>query len=489
VSRGRSRYALYVLGTGALVIGGLLTLFTIAAAAAGEPWVGFAAGGAAGAGASLLLRRIGDSRAEPARREALMAVLGSWLLVPAIGALPFAVDGPLGPLDALFESMSGFTTTGATMLVDFGSAGRSLMMWRALTQWIGGIGIIVLFIAVFPPLAIAGRQLFYTEAPGPTEDRLLPRLRNTASAILAVYVALTAACAVAYAIAGMGAFDAVAHALTTLSAGGFSPSHLSFAGYDPRASWVAIVFMVFAGANFALLYRSFGGRPRDLARDPEFRAYAALLSVAAVGLTLLLASTYGWSDALRHGLFQTLSIMTSTGYASTDFALWPAQAQSALVVLMFIGGSAGSAAGGVKVVRWLILAGHTAREVRRVLHPRAVLSLRLGTRLVSEEVTRAVAAFIVLYVALATFSTLVLILLGHDPLTAFTASVACLGNIGPGLAAVGPMLSFADLHPAAKGLLVFDMYAGRLEVVTVFVVFTRGWWRLPRRGRGWAADG
>jgi trk system potassium uptake protein len=414
-------------------------------------------------------------------------VLATWLLIPLIGAIPFSVAGPLGPLDAYFESMSGFTTTGATVLVDFDGTGRALMLWRALTQWFGGIGIIVLFIAIFPALAIAGRQLFVAEAPGPTEERLLPRLRTTANAILVVYVGLTIAVAVAYALADMTPFEAIAHALTTLAAGGFSPHPLSFEGYSPASSWIASVGMLFAGANFALLYRSLGGRPRDLARDPEFRIYALLLSAGAIALTLLLQERYGPLEALRHAVFQSLSIMTSTGYASADFALWSTEAQGILVMLMFIGGSAGSAAGGVKVVRWLILAGHVRREVQRVLHPRAVLPLRLGARSVSEEVVRAVAAFITLYLALTAFITLALVLLGHDVVTAFTASLACLGNIGPGLAAVGPMLSYADFGSAEKVLLIFGMYAGRLEVVTVFVVLTRGWWRLPRRRRGGAA--
>lgn len=481
MARHRSRYAPFVLGTEALAIGGLLAGFAVAAAVVGEPWLGFAVAAVVGIGLSLPLRTVGRAGAEPARREALIAVLATWLLVPAIGALPFLIAGPLGPLDALFESMSGFTTTGATVILDFDGTGRVLMLWRALTQWIGGVGIIVLFIAVFPQLAIAGRQLFFTEAPGPTEERLLPRLRNTAGAILAVYVVLTAVCGLAYAAVGMGAYDAVAHALTTLSAGGFSPHPRSLEGYAPSASWVAILFMVFAGANFALLYRAFVGRLRDLGRDPEFRAYVSILGVATALLTLLLLTSYAPLDALRHAAFQALAIMTSTGYASADFALWTPQAQGVLVVLMFVGGSAGSAAGGVKVVRWLILTGHSTREVRRVLHPRAVLPLRLGARVVPEDVVRAVAAFITLYLALVAFSTLALLLMGHDVLSAFTASVACLGNIGPGLGSVGPMLSFAEFTPLAKALLTFDMFAGRLEVVTVFVVFTRGWWRLPRR--------
>jgi trk system potassium uptake protein len=483
VSRLRSRYAPYVLGTGSLAVAAMLALFAAAAAAAGEPWIGFVAGAAVGAAVALPLLRFGRAHAEPARREALIAVLGTWLLIPAIGAVPFAVAGPLAPIDAYFEAMSGFTTTGATVITDFALAGRALMMWRALTQWIGGVGIIVLFIAIFPTLAIAGRQLFVTEAPGPTEERLLPRLRNTANAILAVYVGLTVACAFAYIAVGMSAYDAVAHALTTLAAGGFSPHPASFEGYAPSASWVASAGMLFAGANFALLYRSLAGRPRDLLRDPEFRAYTLLLIVAAVALTTLLLRTYDAATAVRHAVFQVLSIMTSTGYASADFVSWEPRAQAILVALMFVGGSAGSAAGGVKVVRWLILAGHTRREVERVLHPRAVLPLRLGSRTVSEEVVRAVAAFITVYLGLSAALTLTLVVRGYDPTTAFTAAIACLGNIGPGLGAVGPMLSYADFDPVAKAALIFAMYAGRLEVVTVFVVFSRGWWRLPRRRR------
>jgi trk system potassium uptake protein len=459
VSRGRSRYAPYVLGTGALAAAAVLAAFTVGAAAAGEAWHGFAAGSAAGLLIGAPLRRIGRSGAEPARREALIGVLATWLLIPAIGAIPFTVAGPLGPLDAYFESMSGFTTTGATVLVDFDGTGRALMLWRALTQWFGGIGIIVLFIAIFPALAIAGRQLFVAEAPGPTEERLLPRLRTTANAILVVYVGLTMAVAVAFALADMTPFEAIAHALTTLAAGGFSPHPLSFEGYGPASSWIASVGMLFAGANFALLYRSLGGRPRDLVRDPEFRTYALLLATGTISLTLLLRADLGPVDALRHAVFQSLSIMTSTGYASADFALWSPEAQGILVMLMFVGGSAGSAAGGVKVVRWLILVGHVRREVQRVLHPRAVLPLRLGARSVPEEVVRAVAAFITLYLALTAAITLTLVLLGHDVVTAFTASLACLGNIGPGLAAVGPMLSYADFGTAEKVLLIFGMYA------------------------------
>ena len=477
----RGRYAPHLLGLTNLALGAVLVLFSIGAARAGEPWRGFVAAallaGMIGAG----LRHLGRAGHEPTRREALLSVLLAWTIVPLVGAVPFMIDGPLAPLDALFESTSGFTTTGATMLTDFSAVSHSLFLWRALTQWIGGIGIIVLFIATFPQLSIAGRQLFTTEAPGPEHERLLPRLRTTAVAILSVYGGLTLACAFAYLIAGMEPFDAVANALTTLSAGGFSPAGRSFEDYAPVMSWVAIVFMAFAGANFALLYRAAVGRPWALWRDPEFRTYLGVLVLGGLSLAALLVTEYGWVEALRHGLFQAFSITTSTGYASADFATWSPATHGLLVMMMLIGGSAGSAAGGVKVVRWLILAKVATREVRHVMHPRAVLPVRLGARIVPDDVIRAVSAFITLYLALLVLTAVLLVLLGSDETTALSATLATLGNIGPGFSGVGPMASYAHLHPVAKAWLTFAMIAGRLEVVTVFVVFTRAWWRRPAR--------
>lgn len=478
----RGRFAPYVLGSGLIALSLTMVLFTIYAGLEREPVAGFLWTALASAVVGFPLRRFGAARSEPARREALLAVLLMWIMIPLFGAIPFLASGFFSPLDALFESMSGFTTTGATVLRDFDGFPQTMFMWRSFIQWVGGIGIIVIFISVFPQLAIAGRQLFFTEAPGPTEDRLTPRLRNTANTLLLVYGGLSIACALAYLLAGMGPFDAVNHAFTTLAAGGFSPNPFSFQGFNsPAIDWVAIVFMFLAGVNFALQYRALSGRPRSLVRNPEFQAYSVMVGVAALLLTLLLLSRYDLSSALRHGIFQTLTILTTTGYASVDFGLWSQRQQMVLLVLMFIGGSAGSAAGGIKVVRWLIVMKHTGREVQRALHPRAVLPVRLGGRPVPEDVLRAVAAFITLYVMLFGASTAILVALGSDFITAFTASIASLGNIGPGLEAVGPMLNYADLHPLSRAVLIFDMYAGRLEVVTVFVIFTADWWRMPRR--------
>ena len=478
----RGRFAPYILGVGLLALASALLLFALYALLLREAAGGFLLSSGLAAIFGGLLLGAGQSSADPTRREALIGVLLLWLAVPFFGALPFAFSGGMTLFNALFESMSGFTTTGATVLRDFDAFGQSLFMWRAFIQWVGGVGIIVLFIAVFPQLALAGRQLFFSETPGPTEERLTPRLRNTANAVLLVYVGLTVLCALAYAVAGMPPQEAVAHAFTTLAAGGFSSSPTSFEGFSaPALEWLAILFMTFAGANFALQYRALMGRPGELTRDPELRAYLLIIVVAGALVTGALLGTYDPLGALRHGFFQVISVLTTTGFASADFALWPPQAQVVLLVLMFIGGSAGSAAGGVKVVRWLIITKSTAQEVRRTLHPRAVLPIRIGSRAIPDEVMRAVSAFITLYVGLFAVGTAVLAWLEGDFITAFTATIACLGNIGPGLASVGPMLNFADLHPVSRGLLTFLMYAGRLEVVVVFIVLNADFWHFPRR--------
>ncbi|MCA9838711.1 MAG: TrkH family potassium uptake protein [Trueperaceae bacterium] len=478
----RGRFAPYVIGMGLIGLALCMLGFFVYALIFNEPFLGFLIASLTAALLGIILRGFGERTADPSRREALIGVLLLWLVIPAFAAVPFALSGHLSPLNAMFESMSGFTTTGATVIRDFESFPKSLFMWRSLIQWFGGVGIIVLFIAVLPQLAIAGRQLFFAEAPGPTEEKLSPRLRNTSNAVLYVYVGLTFACIVLYWLGGMSFYDAISHAFTTLAAGGFSPNGLSFQEYPPILSWISVIFMLLAGANFALLYRAFSGRPKSLVRDPEFKTYVAISIIASLLIAYAIRNIYTPADALRHGFFQSLSILTTTGYASTDFALWPAPAQMVLLILMFIGGSAGSAGGGIKVVRWLMIVKNTAREVRRALHPRGVFPVRLGGRVIPEEVLRAVAAFITLYVGLFATTTSLLVAFGADFVTAFTATIACIGNVGPGLASVGPMANFADLHPISRGLLTFAMYAGRLEVVTVFVVFDPQWWRLPRKG-------
>jgi len=479
----RGRFLYYMLGTAILTMAGAGVLFAGYAYWLGEAVAGFLAVVGVALPIGVLLRLKGTPNAEPSPREALGSVLLTWLVLPALGAIPYLLTGNFGPVDAFFEAMSGFTTTGATTITDLSTVATSLLMWRALSQWVGGVGIIVMFVAVFPQLAIAGRQLFFAEVPGPSKERLGPRLRSTAALVLSVYAALTLVAALAFRLAGMTMFDAVAHALASLSAGGFSPVPLGMTGYGAAAQWVAVVFMFLSGVSFPLLYRAVSGQPRALWRNAELRAYLGIVLVVGVLLAWLVSPEYGAWESLRHGLFQSISTTTTTGFASVDYGTWGLPAQALIVLLLFVGGSAGSASGGVKVVRWLIIAKHSVREVRRALHPRAVMPVRVGKRVVPEEVMRSVVAFLTLYLALFVLGTLTLVFMGEDLQTAFTAAIACLGNTGVGLGPIGPMGTFEVLHPVSRAMLTFLMFAGRLEVVTVFVVFDASFWRRPRRRR------
>ena len=426
----------------------------------------------------LMMRGRQSSVDDLKRVEGLAIVAGAWLLLSWSAAIPYLGAG-MGPIDAMFESMSGLTTTGATVMRDFSEYGRGLFFWRSMAQWFGGMGVIALFVAVLPKLGIGGRQLFFAEAPAPTDEKLTPRIRKTAAALWSVYAGLTAAQCVALIAAGMPVYDAACHAMTTLSAGGFSPNGLSIAGYaNPAVEWIIIVFMFAAGANFALHYRTLLGQGFALPKDEEFRAYTGIIVVATLLCVVFLRPEIpDTMERIRHSLFQTLSIITTTGYASTDFQLWNDQSKMVLLLLMFIGGCAGSAAGGPKVVRQLLIARFTLLELRRTLHPRGVLPVKLGGRVVSDDVMRGVIVFFLFYLLVFAVCTLVVAAFGADLVTALTASIACLGNIGPGFNAVGPMANFADLHPVSKVVLTAAMWIGRLEVLTVLALLQLEVWR------------
>jgi len=461
------------------LLGGLALL----ALALGEDARGFGLAALLGVGLGRLMRGLGHPEARPRRAEVFASVALLWLLVPLLGAVPYWISGGMGYLDALFEAMSGFTTTGATVLADYGRFGQSLLLWRSLTQWLGGLGAVVLFLVVFPQLQVAGRQAFFAEATGVERERLTLRLRETARAAFKVYALLTLLAFLAYAGAGVSPFEALASALATASTGGFSSSPQGFSGYPPLAQWAGAFFMFWAGANLLLQYRLlFGREAGSLLRDGEFRAYTGIVLLAGVGLALYLFAQHRYSleASLRHGFFQAVSLLTTTGFASVDFAQWGVPAQAILVCLMFVGGSAASGAGGVKVVRWLLLFGFLRREITRTLHPQVVLPLRLGGRVVGEEALRQVSVFVFLYTLFFALGTLVLALLEKDFVVAFTASAQALGNIGPGLGAVGPMSGYAGLHPASKAVLLLEMWVGRLEILPVVLLFSPELWRRLR---------
>lgn len=450
---------------------------------------GFVLAGVVAFSAGHAMRRMADEPTDLRRVEGMAIVAGTWLLVAVAGAVPYVwVRVPV--IDALFESMSGLTTTGATTFQDFSLYGRGIFLWRSLTQWLGGLGVIALFVAILPRLAIGGRQLFFAEAPGPTNEKLTPQIRKTAAALWLLYLVLTLAEVGALRWAGMSWYDATCHALTTLAAGGFSPHPQSIMGYaDPTIEWIVIGFMFLAGANFALQVRALRGRPLLLFRDDEIRVYVGL--IAAFGA---LGAWFLWSqdgaaaaDAVRTSLFQVISILTTTGYASADFQLWSDQGRALLLVLMFVGGCAGSAAGGPKIVRHLLIARYTLQELKRALHPRAVLPVKLGGRTVPEEVMRAVLVFFLFYLLVFAICTFVVASLGADLVTAISASIATLGNIGPGFDLVGPMAHYAHLHPVSKVVLIAAMWIGRLEVLTVLALLRPEVWRTARWLRGEAA--
>lgn len=445
--------------------------------------VGFAVAAVVTLGLGQLMRQAGGESVEELverirRVEGLAVVAAVWLVIAHLAAIPYVWAG-LGPVDALFESMSGLTTTGATVLRDFADYGRAFFFWRSLTQWLGGMGVIALFVAILPRLSIGGRELFFAEAPGPSEDKVSPQIRRTAALLWRLYAALTVAQTVALWLAGLTWFDAVCHAMTTLAAGGFSPHPLSIAGYqNPAVEWIVIAFMFVAGANFALQYRALSRRDVGvLTADEELRAYTGIVVAASVLLVAALGVTGGIEPAVRTALFQVLSILTTTGYASVDFQVWSEQAKMVLLVLMFIGGCAGSASGGPKVVRHLLLARYTLQALRRTLHPRAVLPVKLGGRVVGDAIVQTVVVFFLFYLLVFSICTGIVVALGADMITGITATIACLGNIGPGFNQVGPMANFADLHPLSRIALTLAMWIGRLEVLTVLVVLRAETWR------------
>ncbi|MBD0329189.1 MAG: TrkH family potassium uptake protein [Thermoleophilia bacterium] len=464
-------------------------------------WYGESPWPFAGAAAITLAAGLGVGRATRGRervglREGFLVVSLTWLVAAAVGALPYLLSGEeqlSSPIDAYFEAMSGFTTTGSSVLTDIPDLPRSLLLWRQLTQWLGGMGIIVLALAVLPRLRVGGRQLFQSEAPGPEVEPLSASIRSTARRLWLLYLALTVAEVAALSAVAvtdldpeMTFFDALAHALTTMPTGGFSPRGRSLEEFGAATQWVVIAFMVLAGANFGLMYVALVRRDgRALLGNEEVRLYLLLLALAAAVLAVDLGAhgVAAGEHAVRAGAFQAVAIMTTTGYASADFAVWPALAAAVLVGLMFVGGTAASTAGSVKVVRHLLIGRILRRELDQTVHPEIVEPIRLQRMPVEERTVRAVIAFFLLYVTLFAAGTLVLMFdseiggLGLAPFEAVAAAATTLGNVGPALGPAGPMGSFQPFGDASKIVMILLMWLGRLEIVPVIVLFTVRYWR------------
>jgi trk system potassium uptake protein TrkH len=408
------------------------------------------------------------------RREAFLLVTAAWVTASCVGAMPYLfVKGPGFIVDALFESASGFTTTGASVLVNVEGEPPALMLWRSLTQWLGGMGIIVLGIAILPKLAIGGMELLGAEAPGPMQEKLTPRIAQTAKALWGIYALLTGLEVGSLILLGVKPLEAVNHAFATMATGGFSTRNASIAGFaSPAIEMVIVLFMVLAGANFALHFQWIRGRTGPLFRDSEFRFYIGVLGATTLLLAsdLILRQGHGILDALRLGVFQSSTIVTTTGFATADFDLWPSFSRVLLFLMMFVGGCAGSTGGSVKVARIMIVAKKLIIDLRRLLQPHAVLPVRMGPRAIPDEVVTSVTTFFILFLTLFAGGGLLLSLMGLDFVSAFSASAACIGNIGPGFGVVGPTQTYAPLPDLAKLLLVGLMIVGRLELYTVLML-------------------
>jgi len=414
-------------------------------------------------------------------KEGMAIVAIGWIAVGFFGALPFFFGHTFDLfVDAYFESVSGFTTTGSTVLSDIEKVAPGLLFWRSQIQWLGGMGIIVLSVAILPFLGVGGMQLYKAEVPSPVPDKLKPRVRDTAMILWKVYAIISAAEVVLLMLGGMDLFDALCHTFTTMPTGGFSPKNASIAHYNSTyIDMVIVFFMLVAGVNFSLHYQFFGGRPLVFWKDSECRFFllTTVLLVLVVSLNVFGTVYRTIGEALRYGSFQVVSIITTTGYATADYEKWPAASQLILLLCMFIGASAGSTGGGMKCLRVMLYFKYCYRELFTLVHPHSVTQIKILGKPVPEDVMRSVIGFMGLYTGLFALSTVLLSLLGVDLVTSLAAVAATLGNVGPGLAMVGPTDNFAQIPYLGKWLLVWCMLLGRLEIYTVIILLVPEFWR------------
>ena len=414
-------------------------------------------------------------------REGIAIVALGWTAIGFFGALPFYFgEAEFGFTDAMFESVSGFTTTGSSVLTNIEKVSKSLLFWRSFIQWLGGMGIIVLSLAILPFLGVGGMQLFKAEVPSPVPDKLTPRLSASAKILWGVYAMFSLVEVLALMAGGMELYDALCHAFTTMPTGGFSTKNASVAGFDSAyIDFVIVFFMVLAGINFSLHYQLLRGRTLIFWRDSECRFFLMLCA----GLTLLVTlDLYGdvydsLASAFRYAAFQVVSIVTTTGYATADYELWPGLSQSIIFFCMFLGASAGSTGGGMKCARIMVCAKYCYRELFTLIHPRSVVQLKINDAVVPDHVIKSIMGFLGIYMMLFVVCSLLLGAMGVDMMTALGAVASCIGNIGPGFGTVGPVDNFAHLPMAGKWLLLWCMLLGRLEIYTVIILLVPEFWK------------
>jgi len=415
------------------------------------------------------------------KREAFLIVSLVWVVCSGFGSLPYILSGVLPDFhNAFFETMSGFTTTGSSVIDNVQVLPHGILFWRSLTQWLGGMGIVVLSLAVLPVFGIGGMQLFAAEVPGPAPDKFSPRVKHTARALWIIYFTFTSAQAFLLWIGDMPIFDAVCHSFTTMATGGFSTKNISIAFWpSPYIQYVIIFFMFLAGINFNLSFLLFKGNFQRALKDEELKYYFFFVVVFTFIILggLLLTTQLGIENAFRNTLFQVVSIMTTTGYVTTDYLLWKPVLITLLFALFFVGGSTGSTGGSVKIMRIVLLFKNSYYELKRMIHPHAVIPIRFNKHTVESKTINNILAFFVLYFIAFGFGTIVLMIFEPDIETSMGAVATCLGNIGPGLGKVGPVYTFSFLDPAAKYILSFLMLIGRLELFTILMLFTPAFWK------------
>jgi len=428
----------------------------------------------------LVLFKFTSAEGELKVKEGFGIVTFGWLFLVLYGTLPYILSGSITNFtDAFFESMSGITTTGATILTDIESVPKGILMWRCLSQWMGGMGIIVFSLAILPILGIGGMSLFKAEVPGPTPDRLKPRIQETAKVLWGVYLIFSGSEVILLMAGGMSLYDALCHTFATLATGGFSPKNASIAYYNSTYIDIVITFFMFcAGVNFSLHYQGMKGNVKAYFRNKEFRFYVGLIIICLIIITADIMSRYeGLGTSLRYSVFQVISIHTTTGFGTADYELWHPLSQFVLFVLMFVGGCAGSTGGGAKVIRFMVVIKQMIVELKKTLHPLGVIHTEIDKKEIPSGIVANVLTFLLIFIGSFVIASGVMMFLGLDMVSAMGAVIASIGNIGPGLGLVGPTDNYAFIHPAGKWLLSFCMLLGRLEFFTVLVVFYKDFWK------------
>ena len=412
-------------------------------------------------------------------REAIAVVGCGWLLVCFLGSIPYLLFNPADPLAAIFESVSGFTTTGATILSEVESLPRSINVLRCLTHWLGGMGIVTLTVALLPILGVGGFQLIKAETTGPEKGKVTARITTTAKLLWIIYAGLTIIEAILLKIAGMDWVDAISHALATLGTGGFSTRNASIGGYNSVAiEVICTVFMILAGINFSLFFSLITGKFKDIIENSEFKAYCGMVAIFIIVITICIKPVYGSiGTALRYSSFQVASIMSTTGFGTADFLTWPSTAQFWIFILFFLGGCSGSTSGGIKIVRWVILCKQVNNETKKMLHPHGVFTVRLNNRVGRKGIVFNVTAFMAVYAILISITTFIGCVGKLDILSAFTGALSMVGNVGPAFGMLGPTSNYGFLPAFVKWWYCFAMLAGRLELYTMIIFFMPSYWK------------